>query len=142
MKPVHRHSRAVGSQAGGFILRGSVLIIKKKLIVSIIMVFSLAGCQVQTDPRDIRPGGPGPDPDSPLIGTRWLFGDWGEQIVYFETAETVEFNGNSYTYTYNKETRNGHADYLSRFTVAENYENMTFHNWRQYGHPAHFTRVR
>ena len=99
------------------------------------------GCQVQEDPRAIQPVRPGPDPESPLIGTSWIFSDFGDQIVYFQTAETVVFQNESYAYTYNAKTRTGRADYLNSFVVQENYERMTFLSWRNFGHSADFTRV-
>ena len=100
------------------------------------------GCQVQTDPRDIPPVRPDHDPNSPLIGTRWIYAEWGDQIVYFETAETVVFRDETHAYFYDSASRSGWAESLNHFVVEENYEKMTFLSWRNYGHPADFKRIK
>ncbi|MCL2763115.1 MAG: hypothetical protein FWD36_07935 [Treponema sp.] len=115
------------------------------MVIGIIIIFSLIGCQAQIDPREKRPGGSGPDPDSPLIGTSWFWdGGWGAVTLYFESAETVLFNEEArHAYSYDKSTRIGQADSLGRFTVTNNYERMVFSpTWRNYPHGADFTRMR
>ena len=103
-------------------------------------MFFLVSCQNQLDPREQAYRWPAPDPDSPLIGTRWINTDWGEQIIYFEDAETVVFDGNTYAYTYDKAKLRGQADYLGGFTVTEDYQRMNFSNWTIYNHSVIFTR--
>ena len=109
------------------------------------MIFSLSGCQDQIDPRADRISGPGPDPDSPLIGTSWFYDAWGGAKLYFESAETVlliiESIESRHGYSYDKATRKGHAVSLGNFTITENYEQMNFSpTWRGYPHGALFTR--
>ena len=99
------------------------------------------GCQVQTDPRDIPPARPEHDTSSPLIGTRWINSTWGEQIIHFETFETVVFGNDAYAYSYDASTRSGWAESLNHFVVEENYGKMTFLSWRHYGHPMDFVRI-
>lgn len=105
------------------------------------------GCQAQTDPRDVVPSGPGPDPDSPLIGTYWYWDSgWGESTLYFESAETmIWIAGTSgetiLPYSYGKEIRTGQVDTLGDFSVTEDYTELHFPMWRQYPHGADFTRV-
>ena len=118
------------------------------LIIGIFILIFSAGCQEQIDPRAIQPSGPGPDPDSPLIGTNWFWdGGWGATSLYFENAETVLFteqSGNQvrHAYSYDKAIRKGQADTLGAFTVTENYERMIFSpTWRGYNHGANFTRT-
>jgi hypothetical protein len=119
-----------------------LLFIKK---IFIVLMFSLIGCQVQIDPRQERATGPGPDPDSPLIGTKWFWdGGWGEVILYFENPETVLFyNLSRFAYSYDKIIRTGEAVSLGRFTVTENYELLNFSpTWRNFPHEANFARIR
>ena len=102
------------------------------------------GCQDQIDPRDKRLEGPGPDPDSPLIGTRWFWDSgWEEITLYFESAETLRYNEENppISYWYDKALRNGHADTLGRFSVEGNYDGIVFSQWKQYPHGAVFSRV-
>lgn len=122
----------------------SVPIITRKAITGIIILFSLAACQEQIDPRVALPAGPGPDPDSPLIGTAWLWdGGWGAVNLYFESAERVIFNGQeSYEYSYDKAAGKGQAVSLGNFAVTENYSRLIFSpTWRGYPHGADFTRT-
>jgi hypothetical protein len=112
-------------------------------------LFSLIGCQAQIDPRESPYNWPAPDPDSPLIGTRWFFGVFGTQTIHFETAETVlftEISGgttrtSSHNYYYDKAIRNGMIGYLGRFSVTEDYMIITFHSYRNFGHSVNFARM-
>jgi hypothetical protein len=137
--------------------QGGVRIIKKELIPGIIMalsiiiafpimLFSFAGCQEQTDPRDTQLNWPPLDTDSQLVGTRWHWGDWGGATLFFETPETVMSNlGDSeefaLAYVYNNTTRSGQVDTLGRFTVTGDYEKLNFSEWRNFGHGVEFTRI-
>jgi len=110
------------------------------------MALFFAACQEQIDPRDIQSGRPPPDPNSPLVGTMWHWGDWGGTTLYFETPDTVIGNPgdpgeSSFTYSYDKATHNGQVDTLGRFTVTPDYGKMNFSEWRHYGHGAEFTRI-
>ena len=125
--------------------QGGVLTIKKRIVLTITMMFLLAACQEQIDPRDTRPSSE-PDPQSPLVGTTWEWDSgWQEvpETLYFD-VDTVLFRGvESYDYLYDKAERIGIADYLGRFTVSEDYEQLTFSpSWRNYAHDADFTRVK
>ena len=146
MKPVYPVTKPNRKFAGGILRQGGVRTIKKKVVLSIITVFFLAACQDQTDPRDIQLYQPGFDPESPLIGTSWMWDSGWQDVpetLYFD-AETVLFRGQeSYAYLYDKAERVGIADYLGRFTVSQDYERMTFSpSWRIYAHEAYFTRVK
>ena len=94
-----------------------------------VIFFSLAGCQNQIDPRDIQPIRPGPDWDSELIDTRWVS---DLETVYFACAETIQWNGFSLAYWYDKEKRNGEAHDLGRFSVSADFSEVRFHAWRDY----------
>lgn len=119
----------------------------KNLIAIVFTAFLLAGCQEQLDPRDIQPGKPGADLNSPLIGTTWTNTEWSGRILYFETADTVLYtkidSGNSSyaDYYYTKEERKGEVEGLGPFNVTENYQRMVFSNIEGYGHSMDFTRT-
>ena len=110
------------------------------------MALSLAACQDQIDPREAPYSWPPPDPSSPLIGTKWHWGDWGGTTLYFDTTNTVIGNPgspgeSSFTYYYDGTTRRGQVDALGRFAVTPDYGKMNFSEWRSYGHGAEFTRI-
>jgi len=151
MKPIRRCNRTADSQTGGFILRQrKCFIIKKKTTACIIALLFLAGCRPQTDPRDTQNDWPAPDPNSPLIGTRWSGGGrggGGVETLYFESAEQVILNEKTANvlflrYHYDKKSRRGYVNTLGNFTVTtEGYEKIDFPAWKQYPCGADFSRV-
>ena len=131
-----------------------------RLIVAIIAItiagFSLmgTGCQAQIDPRNVQIPRPAPDPNSPLIGTRWYGGGRGigstGELLYFESAERVIFtrtqnpppNEQSLDYFFDSSRLRGEVPLLGEFVVTENYEGITFPTrWRHHSCGADFRRV-
>ena len=105
-----------------------------------LLVFSLVACQMQIEPRDIVVPRPEPDPNSPLIGTRWTS---QTEVIYFESAERLIWNNTTgLDYWFDKDVRSGAAHDIGRFTVSANFDLVHFTAWRQYpcGRQEFFTR--
>ena len=116
--------------------------IRKKITVCIALAALLcAGCWEQIDPREPPYNWPAPDPDSPLISTKWRWDSgWENAVLHFGTAQTVWYNEDAYDYFFDKAIRRGEIVHIGIFTITGNYDTMDFSQWKSYPHGAHFIR--
>jgi hypothetical protein len=84
------------------------------------------GCEQQTDPRDIT-----------LTGTQWT---WSGTVLEFKSGAQATVLGSTYSYTYDRSTRQGEVQALGPFTVSADFQTLTFVSYNNGGGKAVFER--
>jgi hypothetical protein len=124
----------------------------EKLFFRLAFIFALtfslflSGCQQQADPRDVPPKYTHTQ-DHPLTGTKWYWdSEWSEnrRILFFNTADKMVYQDGSEfieSYVYDKNMKMGRIDAYGEFTVIDDYQTISFSNWKNYGHGAEYKRL-
>jgi hypothetical protein len=95
----------------------------------IVLLFLLAlfpACEQQTDPRDID-----------LAGTRWI---WSGTALEFKSGSQATVLGLTYSYSYDRSSRQGDIQTLGAFWISADFQTLTFPNYNNGGGEAVFQR--
>ncbi|GHV30313.1 hypothetical protein AGMMS4952_17140 [Spirochaetia bacterium] len=102
---------------------------KRFIAIALLLLFIgilFPGCEQQTDPRDIE-----------LTGTTWI---WSGAVLEFKSGSRAEVLNTTYSYTYNRSSRQGDIQTLGAFTVSADFQTLIFPNYNNGGGEAVFTR--
>jgi hypothetical protein len=111
-------------------MRKSKITKRRRVIeAALLMLFAPAffpACEQQTDPRDIE-----------LAGTRWI---WSGTVLEFKNDSRAAVLDSTYSYTYDRSSRQGDMQTLGAFRISEDFQTLAFPNYNNGGGEAVFQR--
>jgi hypothetical protein len=122
----------------------------KRLFALIPLVFFGALlCSCAPEPEENADIG---EPMPSLVGTRWLFPVWGDQFLYFETEDTVEYTLDypqdptlneivRYHYEYDENKKTGKIDERGDFVLSRDNQTLHIPDYYIYHHAVDFVRT-